>query len=368
MRLTVDFTALWREADKVAEERADFILTPDTVEFEPIDIELEEGKEIDISEVDFSGLVASFRGRQVLLYIPDHSFKFDEVMSGQEEGRKFHVTDCRTLDSMRSAERFERYFATNDLSGNFNISGFGKRDRTRREGKAKLRVCKNCMTRLNYKGYATSVRNKDEFVTSFSIPEFFETYSSCFRHMPKALRITDNGDYTQDWPKIAGGLKAANNYSCEECQVNLKGHKRLLHVHHINGNKSDNDRRNLKVLCVDCHRHQPYHQHIHVSHSDMQLITRLRRKDDIKPDSWSEAITLADPAIQGALELLRKEGLSPPEIGYEVQDDKQAVVAELEAAWPVAKFAVVISEEQKLGVEGWNLMTISELHQSRAQR
>jgi len=365
MPISADFSGLWGEVRKIAEQDAPFEITPYTTEIDLIDIELEQGKEIDIDEIDFTGLVAAFRGRQVLLYIPDHGDKLDDVLAGRDAGKKFHVTDCRTLDAMRKAKRFERYFATNDLGGQFNIYGHGQVDKKRRDGRANLKVCKNCMSKLNYKGYKTHVTNRDDFVRSFAIPEFFETYSSCFSVMPKSLGITDDGAYTADWKGVADHLKFSKKYRCGECTLDLTDHKRLLHVHHINGRKSDNSSINLMVLCADCHRKQPFHQHMYISHADMQLLTRLRRKNDIKPDDWNEALEQADPAVYGALAILRKAGFSAPEIGFEVQDENSAVIAEFEAAWPMDRYALIVSEEQRINLPLWTIQTISQLHQEQ---
>jgi hypothetical protein len=362
MPIVADFSDLWREVRKIAAEDSTFEITPYSTRFQPIDIELEKGMEIDIDDIDFSGLVAAFQGRQVLLYIPDHGDKLDEVIAGSNDGKKFHVTDCITLDTMRKARRFERYFATNDLGGIFNVHGYGQFDKQRREGRAKLRVCKNCMTKLNYKGYRTHVANKDEFVKSFAIPEFFETYSSCFSVMPKSLGITDDGAYTTDWKGIADSLKSAKKYICEDCTVDLSDHKRMLHVHHINGRKSDNSFTNLVVLCADCHRRQPFHQHMYISHTDMQLLTRLRRKNNARPGSWEKALELADPAVYGALTLLQKNGFDAPEIGYEVQGNNNTVIAEFEAAWPKKRYALIVAEEQRVDLPSWTIRTIAQLH------
>lgn len=365
MPIHADFSALWREVNRIAETPASFDLAQTTT-FDPIDIELEKGLEIDINSVDFSGPVASYQGRQILLYIPDQGHYIDDVLTGRHEGKKFHVTDCRTLDSMRKQNRFERYFATNDLSGEFKVFGHTTWGSKQVEGVARLRVCKNCMMRLNYKGFRTEVRAKDAFVRDFNIAEFFETYSSFFSTLPRALRATDNTGYTNDWPTIASKLKSARNFTCEECRVDLTDAKRLLHVHHINGVKSDNDRGNLRVLCAGCHRQQPHHSHLHVSHADMQTINRFRRQQSVTLNEWDEALKLADPAVYGALSMLRKDGYPTPEIGYEIQDQGQAVIAEFEAAWPSMKFALVLTDAQKNEVAGWTIKTISELHRERA--
>lgn len=364
MVISVDLSRLWLEVNKVSEKPVGFTLVS-TSSFEEIDLKLEEGIEIDIDEVDFSGPVASYKGRQVLLYIADHGSQVEQVVAAPDKGNRFHVTDCVTLESMRRNSRFERYVVTNDLSGKFLIHGQNSWNLHRIEQRAELWVCKNCMNRLNYKGYKTDVRNKDEFVRKFNIPEFFETYSSLFRTMPKAFTATEAGTYTDNWAEVSTKIRASKNYTCDECKVCLVEAKALCHVHHINGVKSDNTPSNLRVLCADCHRRQPQHGRIHISHADMQLINRLRRQHQQTNRGWEEALRLADPAIFGALSHLRRAGYPPPEIGFELQDEHQRVIVELEAAWPSRRYALVVSEAQipKIGISGWNIVTLADYHE-----
>ncbi len=49
---------------------------------------------------------------------------------------------------------FERYVVTNDISGEFYITGYDYMTRQPVEGKTRLHICKNCLTYLNYKGYS----------------------------------------------------------------------------------------------------------------------------------------------------------------------------------------------------------------------
>jgi len=108
------------------------------------------------------------------------------------------------------------------------------------EGEARLWVCQNCVWALNYQGAKQgSAKN---VAKAFSIEEFFATYSSFFGHMP-SRKAGNQGDerYTADWKQLADRYKADRGFRCEACGVDLNKHKKLLHVHHRNGVKGDNN-------------------------------------------------------------------------------------------------------------------------------
>ena len=283
MRLNVDFRALEEAARRMGvvvpvELNIDVRRGIDPVD--PIDIKLSQGIEIgDLSNIESdpeSGLL-SYKGRQVVLYIQDQHWNIHAVLADGSEGRKVHVADCDTLQEMRLRGRYERYVATNDVSGDFYVTGQDEYGGSV-EGKARLRVCKNCLRKLDYRGYT---RNRKQVFQAFEWNEFFDTYRPHFTQMPTRRAGVFDGSYAPNWDLVSRRYKEAHDFACENCRVDLAEYPRLLHVHHINGVKTDNASSNLKALCADCHVKEPGHEHMQVSIEDANLIADMRRSQSL---------------------------------------------------------------------------------------
>lgn len=75
------------------------------------------------------------------------------------------------------------------------------------------------------------------------------------------------GEYPYDWPHIAYEAKSRAGWKCEHCgaefspsgkaknEVNRDGKPVILTVHHLDGNRGNNEHSNLLVVCQRCHLH-----------------------------------------------------------------------------------------------------------------
>ncbi|QUM81403.1 HNH endonuclease [Moritella sp. 5] len=362
MKLSVNFSGLENAVKTMgASKRTDFKLDLELTGIDPIDVGLELGISVELKDVIISSGLLSYKGRQVLVYIEDHGAGVGGVISGSSSGNKYHISDCSTLQGMRRQGRYDRYVVTNNITGEFKVSGYNYHNSASVEGLAKLSVCKNCLTKLNYRNY-TNFTEKNKVFSEFSMESFFSTYSSYFPHMPTTKSGERDNAYTDDWTTVSAKYKYSKEYNCESCDVHLRNHKHLLHTHHINGVKSENRLTNLKALCIDCHSKQAKHGHMNVSHGDRKLITRLRHEQNKdNAVSWDDIFQLADPAMHGFLYACKQNHGPLPEVGYMLVNEG-IPVAELEIAWPKANIGFVIAEEDKFQATecGWDIRSSQE--------
>lgn len=347
------------------EKKGRFDYVSEENQFDDIDTGLGKGIDVELKDIHFGTGLLSYKGRQVLLYIKDHGHNvLAAIENPEEKGRKFHVADCQTLSEMRAKGRFERYVATNETSGDFLIAGQDANNGSKVEQKAKLKVCKYCLGKLNYKGYMSgNYHNKKTIFSHFEMATFFATYSSFFSHMPQRNAKEAIEGYSEDWNLISSKYRLKQDYNCEQCMVNMRAHKVHLHTHHINGVKSDNGEGNLHALCVDCHSKQPGHSHMHVSHDVRQLISRLRREQGLLHHhvNWSDVFNYVDPALHGLLHHCQKEGTRVPEMAYNIQDERSEI-ATLELAWPHRRFGVAIAQKdiELANANGWTAISVKQ--------
>jgi hypothetical protein len=201
-----------------------------------------------------------YKGARVLLYIRDvHSYQ-EKI-----ELPKFHIAHCPTLKNMTELGRSHRYLISARTDGTFRLNVF--RGGTMRKEDQSLNVCQNCLGELEFNGFKNNLTRPERalHVNAFTPAVFFEQY-------PRLVDGSGYGGsdlapintYAADFPRISTQVRTAAAWRCQACKYDCSSPslRPYLHVHHLNGNRADNSRNNLKAVCVECHAKQPLHAHV----------------------------------------------------------------------------------------------------------
>lgn len=289
MKLVLDFTELIRIRTDMGAEKSSWAPGTDFLDpREEIRIQLQTGIEITLEDVDSGpGGLLTYKGEQVILYIKDTRSDLYTLEHEPEKSRRFHVAECETLETMRLKGRFERYVVTNRVDGLFLVDWFDKDTGEHGETEAALKVCKNCLKAINWRGYENSLdrlelevgrrQTKSEIWSRFEISQLLREFSTFFHNKPtRTDKTAEPNVYVAGWAGLSERTRRSKNWTCEDCGVNLRAAPYLLHCHHKNGVVTDNKPSNLKVLCAVDHAKQPSHGHMRVRLKDKSLITNLR--------------------------------------------------------------------------------------------
>lgn len=206
----------------------------------------------------------SYKNSRVILYIRDVA-----TYSGQNTEPKFHISNCATLQRMRSDGKFNRYVISTRIDGQFTINRIQNNKSISQL--SDLKVCQNCLAKLNFDGFSGGIQHpeKKNIVQNFKIGDFFNKYPmSLFLDTPQYN--SDNSPinaYPKNWNDISRQFRERAGWRCNKCLILLREQhlQKFLDVHHKNGLKFDCRDDNLEAICIGCHAEEPDHAHMKVN-------------------------------------------------------------------------------------------------------
>jgi hypothetical protein len=166
---------------------------------------------------------------------------------------------------MRQHGRFDRYVISTRTDGKFKMNFIDKLGK--QSSICQLKVCKLCLEHLHYKGYRHGTRRRDkEIYNTFALEEYFTVYpKNQITALPLHTDLTAPLDeYGNGFREASQHYRAENGWRCENCRMDLSHpfHRKYLHTHHLNAQKSDDRRENHRALCIRCHAEEPMHAHL----------------------------------------------------------------------------------------------------------
>lgn len=245
------------------------------------------GVDVEKGDIQSIGPFLTYKGEFLaIVYILNSTSPASDLLNNEPSRQtpKFHLTWCRTLEQMSRKKRFDRYVLSRSPSNLFRVEALEHDPlKIRRLGErhmledVRLFPCQNCLDALEYKGFtlSSSKKNRLQKVDEFEVSNFLDENDgnlAVMKHLPRTrAENARSGAYTSDFPEISRRLREEHRWRCTECHVDMSRCKKGLHVHHINGVKSDNSLGNLMVLCAVCHKAVDSH------HSSMYVKPDIER-------------------------------------------------------------------------------------------
>lgn len=173
--------------------------------------------------------------RQVFMYKRDyHLYRYGSP--------RYHICQCDTIQEFMQSGGFRdhyRYANTDEVSVLDLDSG-------RREVLVNdLKLCAYCGNMLGSK-----------FYKGMPLEDFVNVLKKAGEaDREKTSQEVDIFGYVKEWQNISEAKRELENYTCEKCgyQAASMFDRRFIHVHHIDGDKLNNDASNLQCLCIRCH-------------------------------------------------------------------------------------------------------------------
>ena len=187
----------------------------------------------------------------------------------QHNGNKIHLTWCKDLEKRFNQDVYDEYIFTTDKSGIFKIKCLDE-DGTIIERKVKLWACHHCLEKLILN---TSVASK--FL--FNYKEHEENYKKKLNNFSSNNKLIDS-KLNNELNTFELNFIEKNNHQCDCCKRKFdEKNKDLLNVYYLDGDKSNLQEDNLKILCKLCHKEKPIYKDVLVSINDINRIKNIKR-------------------------------------------------------------------------------------------
>lgn len=228
--------------------------------------DLYEGQEIGIDDVQVSteGLLY-YKGVMVTLNIQD-AFQRGNT---EENLPRLHLSNCKKINEMKTAGRIQRYISSSRNDKVRKIRFIANENYIVKTKNCDLDVCKYCLAQIRWQGYHSGMTQdeKNNISKNLDLNQFYKQFEPQFFQEMIDLLFTDKdkiklNSYQKNWNFISYEFRKSKGWKCESCAKDCQNNHSELHTHHINGNKADNNPRNLSALCYDCHAKQPMHEHM----------------------------------------------------------------------------------------------------------
>ena len=197
-------------------------------------------------------------GQKMCAYIKAQSSAY-----GGSSSYRYHLCNCKTIKSMITEGRGDRYVVTAREDGKFPVLTYDDRI----ERLTELGLCQNCIEILKAKGM---------YFQPFNLAEFYRRYQPDVRQTFKREELVRHKEeYAPNHDEVARAYRKKVENKCPACKVDCSSNPSLLELHHKNGNKNDNSPKNLEMICTSCHSIKYKHEHMKRSPHQVKKIKEI---------------------------------------------------------------------------------------------
>lgn len=170
---------------------------------------------------------------QIFLYKKD----YDMERYGKP---RFHICNCTALQTIGS-NKYRR--------ANTGTVSVWDRSQNKNVEVSNLPLCKYCLELLREE----NILNYGRSMTSDEFEQILRESSD--DSVNNKEQDVDLEGYLWKWQKISEAYRTKKNYTCEICGITPKSKfdRQYIHVHHKDGNKTNNKESNLQCVCILCH-------------------------------------------------------------------------------------------------------------------